>query len=137
MTRITVFNLALSESDNKSLAKAKDVALLAQLLEPTLHRLQLPSQTSIYAASPVGALATLSAKVQWVSTGRLGSWVPSGAQTNDKEVATCGSGAVLGGVTIGETVPRRRRRTRIISTARAGMARGDSFLANETACTRH
>ena len=66
MTRITVFNLALS--DNKSLAKAKDVALLAQLLEPTLHRLQLPSQTSIYATSPVGALATLSAKVQWVST---------------------------------------------------------------------
>ena len=62
----TVFNLTLA--DNKNLAKAKDVALLAQLIEPTLHRLQLPSQTSIFAASPVGALATLSAKVQWMTT---------------------------------------------------------------------
>lgn len=62
----TVFNLALS--DNKSLAKASDTALLANFIEPTLHRLQLPVQTSIFAAFPVGALATLSARVRWVST---------------------------------------------------------------------
>lgn len=66
MVITTVYNLALS--DNKSLAKAGDISLLANFIEPTLHRLQLPVQTSIYAAFPVGALATLSARVRWITT---------------------------------------------------------------------